>query len=168
LSLPADSLHPEREWGPARQDVRHRGFAGLTLRLANSFSMGFTNRWQSAAPFNITTGRDTNGDTISNDRPVGVGRNAARGQGYWTTDVHVGWSRSVGGARSQRGPGVGGRTPGGTERRQPQVGFNITARNIFNTPQYGRFNGVITSPLFGQPVSASNPRRVDVGVSFTF
>ena len=168
LSLPADSLHPEREWGPARNDVRHRGFAGLTLRLASSFSVGFTNRWQSAAPFNITTGRDTNGDTISNDRPAGVGRNAARGQGYWTTDLHVGWSRSVGGAQNQRGPGVGGRTPGSNQRREPQVGVNLTARNIFNTPQYGRFNGVITSPLFGQPVSASNPRRIDVGVSFTF
>ena len=167
LSLPADSLHPEREWGPARQDIRHRGFAGLTLRIPNSFSIGFTNRWQSAAPFNITTGRDTNGDTISNDRPAGVGRNAARGDGYWTTDVHLGWSRSVGDPHNQRGPGGGGRPPGG-ERRSPQVGFNITARNIFNTPQYSRFNGVITSPLFGQPVSASNPRRVDVGVSFSF
>jgi hypothetical protein len=167
LSLPADSLHPEREWGPARQDIRHRGFAGLTLRMPNSFSIGFTNRWQSAAPFNITSGRDTNGDTISNDRPAGVGRNAARGQGYWTTDVHLGWTRAVAGASSQRGPG-GGRAPGGNERRSPQVGFNITARNIFNTPQYSRFNGVITSPLFGQPVSASNPRRVDVGVSFSF
>ncbi len=168
LSLPADSLHPERDWGPARQDIRHRGFVGLTLRIPNSFSVGFTNRWQSAAPFNITTGRDTNGDTISNDRPVGIGRNAARGDGYWTTDVHVGWSRSVGAPHNQRGPGGGGRPPAGAERRSPQVGFNLTARNIFNTPQYGRFNGVITSPLFGQPVSASNQRRIDVGVSFSF
>jgi hypothetical protein len=168
LSLPADSLHPEREWGPARQDVRHRGFVGLTLRMPNAFSVGFTNRWQSAAPFNITTGRDTNADTVSNDRPTGIGRNAARGQGYWATDVHFGWSRSVAGAHGQRGPGGGGRPAGSDERRRPQLGFNVTARNIFNTPQYSRFNGVITSALFGQPVSASNPRRVDVGVSFSF
>jgi hypothetical protein len=167
LSLPADSLHPEREWGPARQDIRHRGFVGLTLRVPNSFSVGFTNRWQSAPPFNITSGRDTNGDTISNDRPGGVGRNAARGQGSWTTDLHVGWSRAVRDAHGQRGPGGRGNSAG-DERRRPQVGFNITARNIFNTPQYGRFNGVITSPLFGEPVSASNPRRIDLGISFSF
>jgi hypothetical protein len=168
LSLPADSLHPEREWGPSRQDVRHRGFVGLSYRMPNAFSIGFTNRWQSAPPFNITSGRDTNGDTISNDRPAGVGRNAARGQGYWTTDLHFGWSRSVADPHGQRGPGGRGGPPGADRRRGPEVGFNISARNIFNRPQYGSFNGVITSPLFGQPVSASNPRRVDVGVSFRF
>jgi hypothetical protein len=168
LSLPADSLHPEREWGPSRQDIRHRGFVALTFRVPNSFSIGFTNRFQSAAPYNITSGRDANGDTVTNDRPAGVGRNAARGQGFWVTDVHMGWSRNVSGAHGQRGPS-GGRGPEGAgDRRRPQVGFNITARNVFNRPQYGGFNGVITSPFFGQPVSATNPRRVDVGVSFSF
>jgi hypothetical protein len=168
LSLPADSLHPEREWGPARQDIRHRGFVALTFRIPNSLSVGFTNRFQSAAPYNITSGRDTNGDTISNDRPAGVGRNAARAQGFWITDVHIGWSRAVTSAHGQRGPSRGGGPEGASERRRPQVGFNITARNVFNRPQYGGFNGVITSPFFGQPVSATNPRRVDVGVSFSF
>jgi hypothetical protein len=166
LSLPADSLRPEREWGPSRQDVRHRGFVGLTYRTPNGCNIGFTNRFQSAPPFNITSGRDDNGDTASNDRPAGVGRNSGRGQGFWTTDVHLGWSRSVMPAHGQRGPGGRG-GPGGNDRG-PEVGFNITARNVFNRPQYSRFNGVITSPLFGQPVSASNPRRVDVGVSFSF
>lgn len=168
LSLPADSLHPELEWGPGRQDIRHRGFAGLSLRIPNSFSIGFTTRWQSAAPYNITSGEDTNGDTIANDRPSGVGRNAARGWGLWATDLHLGWNRAV---ANGRGRGPRGGPPGGepqSERRGRQVGFNITARNVFNRPQYGSFNGVITSPLFGRPVSAQNPRRVDVGVSFSF
>jgi len=164
LSLPADSLHPEREWGPARQDVRHRGFAGLTLRIPNAFSVGLTNRWQSASPYNITAGEDTNGDTISNDRPPGVPRNAGRGRAFWTTDVHVSWMRSVSGAAAQRRGGGGS----AGDRRDPQIVFSISARNVFNRPQYGSFNGVITSPLFGRPVSASNPRRVDVGVSFRF
>ena len=170
LSLPADSLHPELEWGPARQDVRHRGFAGLSFRVPNSFSVGFTMRFQTASPYNITSGADINGDTITNDRPSGIGRNAARGQGFWTTDVHFGWSRAVVAAHGQRGPGGGrGRPASGTEgRRRPQLGFNVTARNVFNRPQYASFNGVITSPLFGRPVSAFNPRRVDVGVSFSF
>lgn len=168
LSLPADSLRPELEWGPGRQDIRHRGFAGLSFRIPSSFSVGFTTRWQSAAPYNITTGQDTNRDTITNDRPAGVTRNAARGQGFWTTDLHLGWNRSVMGGRG-RGP-RGGQPAGEpqSERRGRQIGFNITARNVFNRPQYGSFNGVITSPLFGQPVSAQNPRRVDVGMSFSF
>jgi hypothetical protein len=168
LSLPADSLHPELEWGPGRQDIRHRGFAGISFRVPNSFNIGFTTRWQSAAPYNITSGADINGDTVTNDRPAGVRRNAARGDGFWTTDLRVGWNRAVAGGRG-RGPG-GGQPPAETpgERRAPQLGFSISARNIFNRPQYGSFNGVITSPLFGRPVSAQNPRRVDVGMSFSF
>ena len=176
LSLPADSLHPELEWGPSRQDVRHRGFAGISLRTPNAFSIGLTARWQSASPYNITTGEDTNGDTVSNDRPAGMSRNAARGQAFWTTDLHLGWNRSVMGGGGGGGRGGGGRGGGGGqgssdaqgERRGRQVGFNVSARNVFNRPQYGSFNGVITSPLFGRPVSAFNPRRVDVGVSFSF
>lgn len=173
LSLPAESLHPELEWGPSRQDIRHRGFAGLTLRIPRSFSIGFTTRWQSAPPYNITTGQDTNGDTVTNDRPAGVGRNSARGQGFATTDVHFGWNREVAGGRgggSPRGGPRGGQRDGDAQgdRRGRQVGFNVTARNVFNRPQYGSFNGVITSALFGRPVSAQNPRRVDVGLSFSF
>jgi hypothetical protein len=169
LSLPADSLHPELEWGPSRQDVRHRGFASISLRRPNSFSIGVTARWQSAAPYNITSGEDTNGDTVTNDRPAGMGRNSARGEGFWTTDLHLGWNRSMlgdgGGRGGRRGsPAADARS----DRGRPQVGFNITARNVFNRPQYGSFNGVITSPLFGRPVSAFNPRRVDVGVSVSF
>jgi hypothetical protein len=164
LNLPADNLRPDLDWGPSRQDTRHRGFAALTFRAPNAFSIGFTTRWQSARPYNITTGEDTNGDTSANDRPAGVGRNAGRGQAIWATDVHFGWNRSVtGGGRGGRG-GEGGRERGGGR----QIGFNITARNVFNRPQYGSFNGVISSQLFGRPVSAQNPRRVDVGVSFSF
>lgn len=168
LSLPADSLHPEREWGPGRQDVRHRGFAGMSFRVPNSFNVGLTARWQSAPPYNITAGADTNGDTVTNDRPSGVTRNAARGQGFWTADLHLGWNRGVEGGGG-RGPRRGQPAPEPRgERRGRQVGFNVTARNVFNRPQYGSYNGVITSPLFGRPVSAQNPRRVDVGISFSF
>jgi hypothetical protein len=168
LSLPADSLHPELEWGPGRQDIRHRGFAGISFRIPNSFNIGLTTRWQSAPPYNITSGDDINGDTVTNDRPPGVARNAGRGEGFWTTDFHAGWNRTVAGGR---GGGRGGGQPSGdvqAARRGPQLGFSISARNIFNRPQYGSFNGVITSPLFGRPVSAQNPRRVDVGMSFSF
>ena len=162
LGLPADNLRPDLDWGPSRQDVRHSGFSGITLRLPNALSVGLTTRWQSARPYNITTGEDTNGDTSASDRPAGVGRNAGRGQAIWTTDVHLGWNRAVTGGGGRGGGAAAGRRGG------RQIGFNVTARNVFNRPQYGSFNGVITSPLFGRPVSAQNPRRVDVGVSFSF
>ena len=168
LSLPADNLYPHLEWGPSRQDVRHRGFAGISLRVPSSFSIGLSTRWQSAPPYNITTGADTNGDTVANDRPASVSRNAARGRGFWTADLHLGWNRAIagGGGRDPRRGRPSSEAQGQTAGRQ--VGFSVTARNVFNQPQFGSFNGVITSPLFGRPVSAQNPRRVDVGVSVGF
>ena len=165
LSLPADSLRPDLEWGPARQDIRHRGFAGLSFRVPDSFSLGVNLRWQSAAPYTITSGEDTNGDTVTNDRPQGVGRNSERGDGLFSTDVTLRWNRPLTGARSQRGSGRGGQDQ---QDRQPEVGFTISARNVFNQPQYGRFNGVITSRLFNQPISAQNPRRIDLGMNLRF
>ena len=35
----------------------------------------------SATPYNVTTGVDGNGDTVFNDRPLGVERNSERGAG---------------------------------------------------------------------------------------
>ena len=53
----------------------------------------------SAAPYNITTGFDNNGDTVFNDRPAGVGRNSARGASQWTTNIRVNKSIGLGGMR---------------------------------------------------------------------
>ena len=48
-------------------------------------------RLQSALPYNVTTGRDDNGDTVSNDRPAGVTRNigAAARKRHWRASVLV-------------------------------------------------------------------------------
>ena len=78
MSLPADSIDPD-EWGPSLEDVRHRVNAFFNLRLTSALRFGGNLRVESAPPYNITTGRDDNQDSIFNDRPAGVGRNAARG-----------------------------------------------------------------------------------------
>ena len=47
--------------------------------LWNGVRAGFNMQVSSALPYNITTGVDDNGDTVFNDRPLGVERNSARG-----------------------------------------------------------------------------------------
>ncbi|MEZ5421354.1 MAG: hypothetical protein R2708_29000, partial [Vicinamibacterales bacterium] len=82
LSLPADSNDPDADWGPAAQDVRHRLFVMGNLPLPLGLRAGLNLQLSSARPYNsITTSLDDNGDTVFNDRPAGVGRNAGRGAG---------------------------------------------------------------------------------------
>lgn len=70
-SFPANQYDLTGEYGRSVQDTRHRLFVGgsinalpLGLRL-NPFVV-----MNSGRPFNITVGRDLNGDTIFNDRPA--------------------------------------------------------------------------------------------------
>ena len=70
--------------------------------------------------YNLTTGRDDNGDAIFNDRPAGVGRNSLRGARHdadrhaAVVDDPVGRVRTAGVVNVQRGPAVAARPrPGG-------------------------------------------------------
>ena len=79
LSLPSNSLDPDVDWGPAAQDIRHRVFGMVSFGLPMKLRAFLNTQYQSAAPYNVITGLDNNGDSVTNDRPAGVGRNSARG-----------------------------------------------------------------------------------------
>jgi hypothetical protein len=115
LSLPADSLHPDAEWGPSSRDVRHRFNAFVNVPLWAGLRANVMTNATSASPYTITTGRDDNGDGVNNDRPAGVGRHSARGKGRWQVNVRLSRTFGFGGARdAQAGGGPGGRGgPGG-------------------------------------------------------
>ncbi len=120
LSLPPNSFDLSQEWGPSRQDVRHRLFASMNTDVKAGFRMNMNVRAQSAAPYNITTGLDENRDGQTNERPAGVGRNSGRGEPTTNVDMGLVWERSVGQrarVNAQRGGGGGG---GGQRRRRRQ------------------------------------------------
>ena len=139
--LPSDSNHPDRDWGPAAQDVRHRIFFNFNSPVGNGVRLSLGLQGSSALPYNITTGLDTNGDTVFNDRALGVERNTGRGAAQWTANVRLNKSIGLGGPRTagpgfpgggmpmppppsggvaaQRGPGGGG--PGGGGGDGPQI-----------------------------------------------
>jgi hypothetical protein len=112
-SLPANSLDPDAEWGPSRQDVRHRLQGVVNVPLLLGVRANVNVNAQSAVPYTVTTGRDDNGDGVSNDRPAGVGRNTERGAATWTMNLRVSRAFGLGGPRAGDGgfPGPGG--PGG-------------------------------------------------------
>lgn len=182
LSLPADNANPAAEWGPAPTDVRHRVGGMLTMDLWKGFRVATNFSASTGLPYNVTTGYDDNADTVSNDRPAGLGRNSARGNGRWDVGGRLSWSFGFG-ERKADGPGGvpvvmvrhvgGGETPmggfsGGAENKRWRFELYVAAQNVFNHTNWFGYSGVMTSPFFGRPTSASPPRRVELGTRFSF
>ena len=177
LSLPPNSFDLSQEWGPSRQDVRHRLFASMNTDVKAGFRLNMSVRAQSASRYNITTGLDENRDGQTNERPAGVGRNAGRGEPTANVDMGLVWQHSLGqrprlNAQRGGGPGGGGRDGGGRGNRAPEGIFRfeifVRANNVLNLVNAQNFSGVMTSPFFGRATSAAAPRRLVLGMRAFF
>ena len=185
FALPADNYNLRAERGPAATDVRHRFFGMLDLKLPRGLRLGTFVNLASAATYNITTGFDDNGDTVSNDRPAGFGRNSARGAGQRNVNTRLSWSVAFGKAApanpgriitrqiSVSGPDGGGGgiepAPGGSETdKRFRVTVFLQAYNLFNQVNRMNFSGVQASPFFGQATSALPARKLSTGLQLTF
>jgi len=135
--------------------------------------------YSSASPYTIRTGLDDNGDLIFNDRPTGIGRNTERGEGQFTVSGNLSYTIPLG-KQSPAPPTGGGVTtitagdrvimmgaPGGGGPRY-RVTFSISAQNLTNHVNHTGWNGAMTSPFFLQSTSVGLPRKIDMGVSFSF
>jgi hypothetical protein len=197
-ALPSNSNDPNADWGPSAQDVRHRIFFNVNAPLGRGVRIGVNAQGSSALPYSVTTGRDENGDTVFNDRPLGVTRNSQRGASQWNANVRINKSIGLGGPRTgapvlpgplgmpappppssamaQRGPGGGG--PGGGDGPQMVVmeannakyrlDMYLNVQNVFNNVNYNAFVGNLLSPFYGTATSAGPARRVEVGFSLGF
>lgn len=67
---PANPYNLAGEYGPSRQDIRNRFtlMGSIAAKWGVSLNPNFS--INSGSPFNITTGRDTNGDTLFTERPA--------------------------------------------------------------------------------------------------
>jgi hypothetical protein len=189
LSLPSNSLDPDVDWGPSAQDIRHRLFAMASFGLPMKLRVFLNTQYQSAAPYNIITGLDTNGDSVTNDRPAGVGRNSARGSASWNVGGRLSRSFSFGPPRptsGQGGPqgpiirrgGPGG--PGGGDGPRVMMGafdpnagrysieLYVQAFNLLNRVNYQNYSGSLRSTFYGDPTSAAPARRIELGMMFGF
>lgn len=124
LQLPANSLDPDAEWGPSSQDIRNRFNAMINLPLPGDVRFNLRTVANSAPPYTIITGLDNNLDGIVNDRPDGVGRNSARGAGYWDMSLRLGREFTFGGVRGGDG-GRGGQGGRGGLRGPGQVNQQV-------------------------------------------
>jgi len=173
LTLPPDSFDLSREWGPSRQDIRHRLSASMNTALKAGFRLNVYLRALSGAPYNITTGLDENLDGQTNERPAGFGRNSGRGEPITNMDLGIAWEHSVGHrarVNAQRGGSGEGRNGGGNRAPEGLLRFEIFARatNALNLVNPQNFSGVRTSPFFGRATSAAAARRLIVGTRLFF
>jgi hypothetical protein len=68
---PADPYNLHAEWGPSTiADVHHRAIIGAKLPLPWKMTISPFLMANSGTPYNITTGRDTNGDGAAAERPA--------------------------------------------------------------------------------------------------
>ena len=169
------------EWGPAAFDLRHRFGASFNLAPFRNVTMGLNVRGQSGAPYNLTSGRDDNGDGLFNDRPAGAGRNSARGRAQWDLGGRIAYAVGFGTPRQSGGgdgprvvirrgegdslaPGFGG----GAQDKRYRVEFYLAGQNLLNRANYTAYSFVLTSPFYGRPVAASQPRKLQAGIRFAF
>ena len=156
--------------GPSDNDQRGRlvvsgtlgdGSSGSVRHALGGFQIGWLYQYASAAPFNIVTGADNNGDGTFNDRPAGVGRNTGRLPCFsdlaatcGTTSFDVRVSRAV---------------TFNTHRVELMLeGFNVFNQtnvvNVNNTIG----NGATPSPTFRQVLAVGDMRQLQLGVRWSF
>jgi len=141
--LPEDSHDIAAEKARADNDVRHSVTAGLTWQLPSrgagfgGWTLSAAGQFRSNRPYNITWGDDRNGTTQNDARPGG--RNTGKTDGYRNIDLAL--------AR---------RVPFGTRTLELRAeGFNV-----LSTTNDDEYVGALSSPFFGQPVSAFPKRRL--------
>lgn len=180
FSLPADNYDLRSEWGNAATEMRHRVFGLWSLRLPRGFTTSSTFRLNTGTPFNITTGLDGNGDTNSNDRPVGLRRNSGRGDWQWDYGTRLSWDFGLGPEVQNRGGPQIRVLRGGPDadmlgqlgtrdiQRRYKVQLYVQATNLFNHTNRINFSGVLSSPFFGAATAAQPARRFETGLRFSF
>jgi hypothetical protein len=152
---------------------------GGTINLPDDFAVYPFFTWTSALPFNITTGRDTNFDSVFTDRPslADAGQASAIATPFGIFNPNPGPGEAI----IPRNFGIGpalltldvtatktlvsyqGLTP--SSRRTTIV---LSVSNLLNHTNYAPFNGVLTSPFFGTANRVLNKRRVTLSARYDF
>ncbi|HET9218817.1 MAG TPA: TonB-dependent receptor [Terriglobia bacterium] len=147
---PSNSYDLAADWA---NYPRHQFSGSLNSRLpfdiflTTSFALNSGNR------YSITTGKDDNGDGITNDRPLGMPRFTETGPIYKSIGFNISKAFRIGASKN------------GDAKN---LNFFANMDNAFNTVNLGTPSGTLTSPFFGKSTSASNPREIEVGLRFQF
>jgi Carboxypeptidase regulatory-like domain len=150
--FPENSYDPSADWGRSDNDRLHKFDLLASSQPTRFFTAGAALSLYSGKPVNVITGSDDNHDGILNDRPIGFGRNSMAGPGLINLDLNLSHDFPLSKAKK--------------ESRVLTLALN--SFNVLNHPNYLTYDGTISSPLFGKPVAAQPPRRMQLDVQFKF
>lgn len=150
--FPANSYDAAADWGLSDNDRLHKFDLLATTQPTRFFNFGVALSLYAGKPVDITTGGDDNHDGIINDRPTGVGRNTLPGPGTLNLDLNVSHDFQLSKANKE----------------SKILSVSLNSFNVLNHPNYVTYIGTVSSPLFGQPVAAQPPRRMQLDVQFKF
>lgn len=170
-SFPADPYDLSNEYGRAFLDSRHRFIGGGMVNAPWGIRLSPLVIASSGRPFNIITGRDTNGDLLFTERPAFatdlnkpgvvvtrfgafdlnpepgqpiIPRNYGQGPVFFLTTLRATKTIGLGGTKQA----AGGKA--GAAERPYKLTFGVQVMNLFNHTNAGTVIGDLSSPLFGQ------------------
>ena len=169
--LPADNFDLDSEWG--RSGARHGFNTSANLRLPWKVNANTSFNWSSGEPYTLRTGTDDNQDTGTYDRPPGVPRNSLTGPSFFEVGLNLSKAVQLRSDRVEVGENGGGRGPVGSggyygQRTGVRMTLSASVTNLFNNVNFRSFSGVQTSPFFGRPTRARNPRQISLSARFDF
>jgi hypothetical protein len=165
FTLPANNYDLKAEWGRANFVEKHSFNTAINARMPLDVYVTTNISANTGNPYNITTGKDDNGDGQTNDRPAGIARNSADGPRYFNVGFNFSKAFSLGGSSGSGGPnGRGGEGGGGS-----QLSVFVNLNNALNMTNPGTPSGVMTSTFFGTSTSAATgPREIEAGMRYQF
>jgi hypothetical protein len=173
-TAPADSRHPTAELGLPAGMRPHQFHVESLFTFPGDVLVSPRVVFESDGAFNITTGYDNNGDGLFTDRPglaSGEPNAIQTPYGWLTADPGTGAAivpRNFGraGRRLRADLHVSKRFLVAADRVVFSLAVDVL--NVTNRANLAGFNGVLTSPEFGQPKRAIDPRRFDLSASLSF
>ena len=177
--LPQSSYDFSGELARPLWQARHRAFAAGTINMPWNLRVSPMINFASGTPFNVTTGRDNNGDGNFNDRPsetspgtpdavttrLGVfdpsvingtlPRNFGTNPSTFVADLNVSRTFAFG-------------KKGQSEDNGFHLTVNARVNNLLNRTNPISLNGVLASPFFGRANNSLPSRRIELGMRFSF
>lgn len=151
--FPGNSNFPYLDWARSDNDRRHKFDLLGNFEPSGLFSIGVALQAYSGKPVNVTTGLDSNGDGVFNDRPNNglAPRNNLHGPGLLNLDMNIQHDFKF--------------------QKEKKDGRNLTASfnvfNILNHANYLTYNGVLGVD-FRNPTVALPGRRLQLNLEFKF
>jgi len=150
-AFPANDYDLSGEWARADVDRRHRFVMVGTVTGVKIVDLGVALTLNSAGPYTQTIGGDPYNNGRGRARLPGIARNTLIAGDLATLDLHASRDLKLGGPKS------------GHELTLGADGFNL-----LNRVNYASYVGIISSPLFGTPVSARSARQFQFSIRYKF